>query len=321
MKIDDALTVRIASIRQETEDVRSFRLLRPNGAILPPFEPGSHIDVHLPSRLVRQYSLCNGPDGRTFYEIAVKREPKSRGGSEWMCSNLREGDLIKVGLPRNNFCLARDARFHLLMAAGIGITPLLSMARHLVVLRRPFELHYFVRSMDHAALLDRLAGGGFSGRVRIHSGIEPNALRAYVRTFLRRLELSHLYVCGPKPFMDGVKDVALPSWPAEAIHIESFSPDLEALTSPAKAFEVMLARSGRSYLVPEDKTITDVLREQGVMIPVSCEQGVCGTCLMNVVDGIPDHRDVYLTDEERASGTLITPCVSRAKSTRLVLDL
>ena len=235
---------------------------------------------------------------------------------------VREGDLLTIGAPRNNFQLDAGARESLLFAGGIGVTPMISMALHLKAEGAPFQLHYFTRSIEHTAFHALLSTPDLAGRVHLHYALEPESVRQYLRRVLwHRPEGGHLYICGPRPFMDLVEATAAATWPPEAVHVEYFVADPRALAGPKDAFEVVLARTGGTFHVPEGRTIVEVLSENGVAVEVSCEQGICGTCLIGVLDGVPDHRDMFLTDEEKAACSKMTPCVSRAKSPRLVLDL
>lgn len=316
------LTVRVERIRQEAVDIVSFELVDPAGGRLPDFTPGSHVDVHPGPDLVRQYSLCNGPGETDRYLISVKREPQSRGGSIAMHERVKEGDVLTISAPRNNFPLDTGASHSVLIAGGIGVTPILSMARHLLAAKASFQLLYFTRSIKHAAFHDLLSAPEFHGKVHFHYALEPEAIRSYLRRFLwDRKEGAQLYLCGPKPFMDLVEETAAPTWPPQAVHVEYFSADPEALAGPSDEFEVALAQSGGTYTIPEGKSIVEVLAEQGISIETSCEQGICGTCLTGVLEGVPDHRDMYLTDEEKAACDKMTPCVSRARNRKLVLDL
>ena len=202
------LLVRVDAIRREAVDIFSFKLVDPSGGPLPTFTPGSHIDVHIEPGLVRQYSLCNGPQDQTYYSIAVKREPQSRGGSSAMHERVREGDLITIGVPRNNFALNWDAKHTLLFAGGIGITPMLSMARHLMGAGALFQLHYFSRSLDHTAFHDALSTPEYASKVHLHYALEPASVQHYLRRVLwHRPEGGHLYICGPRPFMDLVEEM------------------------------------------------------------------------------------------------------------------
>ena len=316
------LTVRIARVRDEALEIQSFELVRADGGALPPFTPGSHIDVHIGRGLVRQYSLCNRPDQTGSYLIAVKKEPESRGGSRAMHERMKEGSELAISNPRSNFALVAGAGRHLLVAGGIGITPLLSMARHLLAAGASFELQYFSRSIQHAAFHDLLSAPEFRGKVAFHYALEPEAVRAYLRKLLwRRTDGSHLYLCGPRPFMDLVETTAAATWPPDAVHLEYFTADPASLAGPRDTFKVRLARAGGEYAVPADQSIVQALAANGVIVETSCEQGVCGTCLTGVLQGTPDHRDVFLTDAEKKAGDKIMPCVSRAMSDTLVLDL
>lgn len=314
--------VRVERIREEALEIKSFELVSGDGAALPAITPGSHIDVHMAQGLVRQYSLCNRPDETASYLIAVKKEPQSRGGSRAMHEQIKEGDMLSISMPRNNFALAAGAKQHLLLGGGIGITPLLGMARHLLVANAAFELQYFSRSIKHMAFHDLLSGPEFKGKVAFHYALEPDAVRAYLRKLLwRRPDGAHLYLCGPRPFMDLVEATAAATWPPEAVHLEYFSADPASLAGARDTFKVRLARTGGEYTVSADKTIVQALAEHGITIETSCEQGVCGTCLAGLLEGVPDHRDVFLTDEEKQSGGKVMLCVSRAKSNVLVLDI
>lgn len=315
------LSVKVERIHQEAIDIASFKLVEPNGKTLPPFAPGCHIDVHLGSGLTRQYSLCNGPDDRDHYLIAVKRESESRGGSFMMHSQIKPGVHLSIGKPRNNFPL-REAGHHLLLAGGIGITPILSMAKHLLASGASFQVHYFTRSLEHTAFYGLLSAAEYTGKVHFHYALEPEALRRNLRGLLSsRPENARLYICGPQPFMHLAKTSAAPAWPSAVVHVEHFGADPNILDGPQSQFEVRLARSGGVYVVPRERTIVQVLADNGVQIEVSCEQGVCGTCLTGVLEGTPDHRDTFLTDHEKMRGDKMTPCVSRSISPVLVLDI
>lgn len=320
--MSETIDVVVAEVRDEAQDIKSFRLEHARGAALPPFTPGSHVDVHLGEGLVRQYSLCSACTDASCYRIAVKKEPQSRGGSRAMHERVRAGDRIAIAGPRNNFALADDAQHSILIAGGIGITPLLSMALHLHAQRRSFELQYFSRSLDHTAFHALLSRPDFASRVGFHYALEPDTVRAYMRKHLwHRQEGAHLYLCGPRAFMDLVEQTAAVTWPPESVHLEYFQADPASLAGPRATFVVRLARSGKECIVPPDQSIVRALEACGVYVETSCEQGVCGTCLTGVLEGVPDHRDVFLTDEEHAAGDRMMPCVSRARSDVLVLDL
>jgi vanillate monooxygenase ferredoxin subunit len=317
-----ARQVRIAAIRPEAIDIVSFELVDPQDQALPRFTPGSHIDVHVGPGLVRQYSLCNGPGPRGMYRIAVKREPGSRGGSRAMHEQVKVGDLLTISAPRNRFGLSANASHHLLLAAGIGVTPLLSMAGDLAARGASFELQYFARSSRHAAFGAELQSPRFGGRTSQHHGMEPDALAGHLRALLRVAPAgAHLYMCGPRPFMELVASIASPAWPSASVHREYFAADVAALDRPQTAFQVRLARRGLTLTVPPGRSIAEVLTQHGIGIETSCSQGVCGTCLTRVLDGVPDHRDVFLGQEQRLRNDRMLPCVSRSNSEILVLDL
>lgn len=311
------LQLRVERINPEAADIRSYRLVHPEGAALPPFKPGAHVDVHFPGDLTRQYLLTNGPADRDHYTIAVKREAQSRGGSAGMHA-LEVGSLVAVGLPRHNFPLAAGASHSVLLAGGIGITPLISMAKHLAAAGASFDLHAFTRSPEHTAFRGELAASPFAGRTWTwHIADADEVAKKLTELVGEPRPGAHLYVCGPGPFMELVMATAV-AWPTEAKHLEYFG---AAPVEAGAGFEVTLARSGRCFHVPEDRSIVQVLADHGVTVEVSCEQGICGTCVTPVLEGVPDHHDMFLTDEERAEGRKMTLCVSRAISPRLVLDL
>ncbi len=316
------LKARVNRISSETPGIKVFELVSATSTPLPAVSPGAHIDVRIDEDLVRQYSLCNGPEDRDKYLIAVKREPDSRGGSRALHERVSEGDILSIGAPRNHFALAPDAPHHLLLAGGIGITPILAMARHLQADGTSFALQYFTRSVGETAFHGFLSRPELRGKVVFHYALDPHGLRLYLQRLLQeRPPGAHLYVCGPRPFMDLVEETAAASWPAEAVHAEYFSADPMAFAGPRAPFEVMLALTGGTYPVPGDKTIVEALAAHGVEIQTACEQGVCGTCITGLLDGVPDHRDAYLSEAERRACDKILPCVSRARGKLLVLDL
>jgi vanillate O-demethylase ferredoxin subunit len=317
-----SLSVRVASKRVEATDICTFELVDGGGASLPSFSAGAHIDVHLPNGLTRQYSLCNDPTESHRYLIGVLRDPASRGGSQAMHELVSEGDTLQISLPKNHFPLAHEASQSLLLAGGIGVTPILCMAERLAMAGADFEMHYCARAPERMAFRERIAKSSFAAKVAFHldDGAEQQKLDIPALLATPRGGV-HLYVCGPKGFMDAVLATArAQGWPEEQLHYEFFS--AEPVKSDADArFEVRLASSGRTITIAADKTVVQALAEAGVEIPTSCEQGVCGTCLTRVLDGTPDHRDQYLTPEEQAANDQFTPCCSRSKSPLLVLDL
>lgn len=312
----------IADIKDEAEGIRSFRLQSADGGPLPPTPAGAHIDVHLPNGSVRQYSLCQDPAETDTYLIAIKREPASRGGSQWFHENAAVGTRLGIGAPRSLLGVSPEAESHVLLAGGIGITPLYSMAMHFLAVGAPFELHYFARSKEHAAFAADLMSGPFASRTRLHLGLDNVGLPPALDDIFARCDSgSHLYMCGPPPFMDIVRTKAAGIWSADAIHEERFSAALVAADSPSGSFEVTLAKSGITFEVAANRSILDALMAHGHAIDHSCEQGFCGTCITALLEGEAEHCDTFLTPEEIESGQWIMPCVSRAKSARLVFDL
>ncbi|WP_286918616.1 PDR/VanB family oxidoreductase [Pseudomonas sp. UBA6753] len=313
------IEVIVAKKQLEAEGICSFELAREDGQPLPAFSAGAHIDVHLNGGLTRQYSLCNSASENHRYQIAVLKEPTSRGGSQQMHETVLEGQHLSISEPRNLFELDSTAEHSLLFAGGIGITPILCMAERLSHAGASFELYYSVRSRDRAAFLSRLQNSPFADRVHVYFDDEvPLNARAVLSNPAAG---THLYVCGPGGYMEYVLSSGrAEGWPEELLHREYFSASAE-VSAPGEAFEIEIASSGEVMRVEADQTIIDVLYDAGIDVPVSCEQGVCGTCVTRVLSGIPEHRDSFLTDAQRAANDQFTPCCSRAKSPRLILDL
>ena len=313
-----SLRVQVRRKWSTAEGVAAFELV-PLQGVLPTFQPGAHIDVHLPNGLIRQYSITNGPGQSSFYRIGVKLEPDSTGGSVCLHETVREGDVLAISEPRNNFPLRRDSLRTILLAGGIGITPLVAMAQALDRMDLGFELHCFVQSEDHIAFRDVIDGLGES--VVRHVGLAPDETVGEIRRLVATHdEFTHLYVCGPGPMLEAVRHKAAEAgWPDDAVHFEYFKNTTEI--DDSSTFEVALARSALTLTVGAGQTILEVLREHGVSVPSSCEQGACGTCVATVLEGEPDHQDVHLNDSDHRAGDRMMTCVSRSKSDRLVLDL
>lgn len=317
----NTLEVRIARKIREADGIVSFELVATDGAPLPTFTAGSHVDVHVADDIVRQYSLYSLPEDGACYRIAVLRDPKSRGGSIAMHDRLQEGDVIRISAPKNLFPL-KEGRRSLLFAGGIGITPILCMAKSLSRQGADFELHYCARSRERMAFVEHIAASGFADRVHFHVDDGPAEQRLDLAAVLGKAEDGkHLYVCGPEGFIAFVTGTAKQQgWSDEHVHLERFGAQLQE-SGDDVPFEVRIASTGQSFTVPPDKSVLKVLEENGIDIPVSCEQGVCGTCITRVLEGIPDHRDMYFTDEEKEKNDQFTPCCSRAKTPVLVLDV
>jgi vanillate O-demethylase ferredoxin subunit len=315
-------TVTVARKWNEAQDICGFELIAADGSALPRFSAGSHIDVHLPGGLIRQYSLCNEPESAEHYRIAVLRDENGRGGSRAIHDLIAQGDALQISAPRNHFPLAHGAPVHLLLAGGIGITPILCMAERLSCAGEAFELHYCARSRERMAFVPRISSAPFNDRAHFHFDDGDPAQRFdLAATLADAPQGSHLYVCGPRGFMDAVlAEARRRNWAEERLHYEFFGATVEQ-SDEDMAFQVRVASSGATFDVPAGCTVVEALAKHGVEILTSCEQGVCGTCLTRVLEGQPDHRDSYLTDDEKAANNQLLPCCSRSKTPLLVLDL
>lgn len=317
---EQLLNVVVRKREIQGHDVVVLDLGRTDGAPLPLFEAGAHVDIHVAPGLVRQYSLCSDPADVSVYRLGVLKDPASRGGSVGVHEALLEGQEVQISAPRNLFPLAADAQRSLLLGGGIGITPMIAMAHALHQRGASFELHYCGRSRSRSAFLAQLAEAPFASQVHTHFDDEGLGQRLDLPGVLGRANAgTHVYTCGPSGFMDWVIEGARQQGYAEDhIHKEYFQVEVDA---SGASFEVVAARSNKTVQVAEGQTILEALAEVGIKIDISCEQGVCGTCLCEVLEGEPDHRDVYLTDEEKAANDQILVCCSRAKSNKLVLDI
>ena len=298
--------------RKETvaAGVVALTLRDPGGAPVPGWEPGAHVDLVLGDDLVRQYSLCGDPADRAALRLAVLREPDGRGGSAYVHDRLREGDRVRISLPRNNFPLVEAARY-LFVAGGVGITPILPMVAALDAAGADWRLVYGGRSRASMAFRDELAGYG--ERVSVRPQDETGLLDLDALLSEPDPELA-VYCCGPEPLLAAVEARLPPGRP----HVERFA---GTAIAEGAAFEVVLARSGRTLTVPADRSVLATVEAAGVAVLSSCREGTCGTCETEVLEGTPDHRDVLLTEEERAAGETMMICVSRSGGGRLVLDL
>lgn len=318
---DTRLSLRVASRAIVAENIVAFELEAFDFLPLPAFEAGAHLEIDCDG-MPRQYSLCGDPADPMRYRIAVQNEANGRGGSRFLCESVQIGDTLDARGPRNHFPLAPAARAPLLIAGGIGITPMLSMAWALHATGNSFEFHDFAATRERQAFVDDIARAPWAAQTTRHIGPCEN-FAGLIGGFEPG---RHLYVCGPLAMIDGVLDTARAlGWPEDHLHCERFgAPSAATAAREAGAntpFEVELASSGRRIPIAADQTVCNALAEAGVRIPVSCEHGVCGSCITRVLDGVPDHRDWILTDAQQTSGKLFTPCCSRAKTPRLVLDL
>jgi ferredoxin-NADP reductase len=316
----ERIAVRVHRRTEAAKDIVHLELRPQDGATLPPFEPGAHVDLFLANGLIRQYSLLGDPDDLTRYEVAISRAPDGRGGSAFVHEALVEGAALEISPPRNNFALKPGAKRYVLIAGGIGITPILAMARHCQKNGLDWRLLYLARSRAHAAFRDVLAALD-PARLQFHFDDEQGCFFDFNAEALQVEGGSAIYCCGPDPVMQSVARFAQ-TQPGVTAHFEWFSPPAEPKAhAPDMAFTVKLAASGASFEVPEGRSILDVLEANGYEIPCSCREGMCRTCETAVLEGAPDHRDYVLSAEEREQGRSIMICVSRSNTPVLVLDL
>jgi ferredoxin-NADP reductase len=309
--------VRIVDITTVSEGVRAIHLSPIDGADLPPWSPGAHVDLHLEQGLVRQYSLCGPLDDSSTWRIAVLLEPSSRGGSRWLHEELTAGDKIQVVGPRNHFLL-EPAGEYLFIAGGIGITPILPMLEAVTAQGATWRLLYGGRSRTSMAFVEELEKYG--DRVTIAPRDEVGDL-AIAAELERCGPGVAVYCCGPAPLLSAVED-ACSALPRGTTHFERFTArDIGDAAIGAGPFEVVLDRSGISVQVAADESIVDAVNRVGVAVETSCREGICGSCETRVVAGSPVHRDSILSEEEQQAGDVMMICVGRASSQRLVLDL
>ncbi|MGY8632044.1 PDR/VanB family oxidoreductase [Bradyrhizobium sp. 14AA] len=309
-------TLRLSAIRYAARGTSLFELSHPEGGTLPAVTAGAHIDVLLPNDIMRQYSLLHAGSDLRSYTLGVKRDPVSRGGSSYMHDSLRVGQIVKASRPRNNFPLNEDARYSVMIAGGIGITPVWCMIQRLAELGRSWELHYSSRCREDAALLDTLQEYG-----HVHFNFDEENERRYLDLATIVAAASpdaHFYCCGPQQMLKAF-EAATQGLAAERVHLEYFASRHKAAVDGG--YMVELARSGQTYEIPKGSTILNILRDAGVPVNFSCEHGTCGACETNVLGGIPDHRDSLLSEQERAVNNTMMICCSGCKGDRLVLDL
>ncbi|MDX1484503.1 MAG: 2Fe-2S iron-sulfur cluster-binding protein [Alphaproteobacteria bacterium] len=319
-KTVDLLDVTVAEIRDETADIRSVVLKPAGGGTMPAFEAGAHIDVMTGNGMRRSYSIASDPKDLSSYLLGILREPESRGGSVWIHDNLKPGDSLKITKPLNNFPLSADADKHLLIAGGIGVTPILAMARTLAAAGADFEFHYCTRTPEGTAFRGEVEAIAGDRLCYHHDGGDPSQGIKLDEVLGAQPPGTHVYVCGPKTLIDAVR-AAAGEWPESRVHFELFSaaPDQDWKNEP---FDIYLSRRRMELTVPADRTILEVIREAGVFADSSCEQGLCSTCQVRVISGEIEHRDQILSQEEKAAGDTMMICVSRGKGEdRLVLDI
>jgi phthalate 4,5-dioxygenase reductase subunit len=311
------MPLRVTRNEKIADGIHLLEFRAADNAVLPPFTAGAHIALQTPSGLTRKYSLCNDPAERDRYQVAVKREVNGRGGSLNLIDNTKAGDTLMVAPPVNDFGLPPRGQDFLFIAGGIGVTPMRAMIHELRAAGKRFRLFYFNRTPEMAAFREELSADEFKDSVVIHYDQGDPARSFDLKPILKeRQNREHLYCCGPRPLMEAVRAMT-DHWSPTAVHFEAFS-EAETHKATDTAFTVRLARSSRLLEVPADKTILEVLRDNGLEVPSSCETGTCGTCRTKMLAGVADHRDLVLAEHEKADTIMI--CVSRAKTGEITLD-
>jgi len=315
------LSVKVSGIRDEAEGIRSFELVDPSNDDLPPFTAGAHVEVRLGEGMIRSYSLSSDPADRSRYQIAVLKEENGRGGSKAMHDEVKAGDVLTISAPINHFPLAgREARAHLLLAGGIGVTPMLAMIAELEAKGARWTMHYLTRNEERTAFRERLAPYVASGKVHIHHDGGDPSKGPGLQALLSDFEIgTHLYYCGPTGFMSACAEM-VGAWPPHAVHREYFSAPAGLHSDEANSpFEIKIKSTGKTIPVPADRSIVDVLRSEGCDVETDCNEGYCGTCITRYLSGEPEHRDTVLSEKERKSYVMV--CCGRAKGGVLELDL
>jgi tetrachlorobenzoquinone reductase len=323
MTPEDSLRVRLNAIRYEAENINAYEFVAPDGAELPPFTAGAHIEVDLGNGMTRCYSLSNAPSDRKRYVIAVAMDANGKGGSRYFHEHAQVGKTYRIVQPRNNFPLAASDGKSVLIAGGIGITPIWSMARHLEESDRPWKMYYRARGRRYAALLGDPFYAEHKEKIEVvydddlvSQGI---GFGDYIPAIVNREGNGcHFYCCGPAGMLENFKQ-ATSHLPPESVHLEHFGAVAEK--SQTGGFDLILAKCGVTVKVQPGKTILDTLLDNGIDVMNSCREGVCGACEVRVVDGIPDHRDAILSDAEKAAGKTMFVCCSGSLSPSLTLDL
>lgn len=310
------LNLRVQSIRYAAKDTHLVELVEPQGAALPATAPGAHIDLHLGNGTVRSYSLIETSEQPMSYTVGVKLDAKSRGGSRYVHEQLRVGSLMQVSAPRNHFPLNETAAHSVLVAGGIGITPIWSMLQRLQAIGASWELWYSVRSRADVAFAAQLQALG--ERVHLHIDEEAGSMIDLVSIAKAAPTNAHFYCCGPTPMLDAY-EAATTSFPPEQVHLERFAAKQAAAVDGG--FVISLLRSSKELNVPSGQSVLDVLLAHDVAVDYSCKEGICGCCEVAVLEGEVDHRDAILTESERCANKTMMVCCSGAKSARLVLDL
>ncbi len=315
----DTLELRLRAVRWEADGILSMELAAPDNRVLPGWEVGAHVDLHLPNGIVRSYSLVNQPGDNRRYLVAVALDRQSRGGSRFVHQSLRPGQMIKVGLPRNHFPLVESGGEVVLIAGGIGVTPLYAMATALELAGRPYRFIYATRSRAHAAFTDTIAN--FGDKAAFHFDDEHGGKPLDIAGVIAAAGPgAHFYCCGPAGMLTAFEQATAHLAP-EHVHIERFTAKPVDENATSSGFKIVLARSGKELTVPADKSILDVLIDHDIQVPYSCQDGICGSCETKVLAGQPDHRDSVLTAAEQAANKTMMVCISRCKGDSLTLDL
>jgi tetrachlorobenzoquinone reductase len=314
------IDVLLTEVETVARDTNIYTLARPDGAKLPPYQPGAHIDIHLPNGLLRQFSLLNPDSDPEKYVVGIKRDAASRGGSSYIFDKLKVGDTLKISAPRNNFPLAENAEHVVLFAGGIGITPIWCMVQELAANNRSWKLFYSCRSradMAFLATLEKLTAGS----VHLHFDEEADGKFLDLAAAIAAAPANaHFYCCGPNPMLKAF-EAAAASRPRPQVHVEYFTPKEEAKPDELGGFWVELARSGEEYFIPRGRKVLEVLFDAGVDVDYSCELGICGECVTRVISGEPIHHDAVLSEEEQATNEKVMICCCGCKTERLVLDM
>lgn len=308
------IETKVDTIRQIAKDINLYEFSSLDEEVLPSAEPGAHIGVHLPNGIVRYYSLLEAEKSPRKYKIAVKRDKNSTGGSVYMHEKLKVGDMLMIEPPKNTFPLVLEAKQSVFFAGGIGITPIYSMIKCLESLGKDWQLFYACRNKEEMAFYEELKE---FKQVKFHFDDEVGQVFDIVSAIGSVSADSHLYCCGPTPMIEAFER-ATSSLPSEQIHVEYFKPKAQVTEG---VFLVELARMGKSFTVENGRSILHVLLENGIEVPFSCEVGICGTCETEVLEGIPDHRDEVLSEEEKRSNRKMMICCSGSKTPKLVLNL
>ena len=318
------LKLKVKALQQLTAGIKKFEFVSLDGRELPPFTAGAHIDFHLENGLVRSYSLANDPKETHRYVTAILREDDGGGGSKYMHENVSVGDELNITPPANNFRLSEEASEHILLAGGIGITPLLAMGYNLKLDGNPCHLYYCTKSREETAFAEEVEEIFGDNLTFYHDGGDPSMGINLRETFSNQTEAAHVYICGPAGLLNAAR-TATGHWKAGSVHFEVFQSakteeEKSSTVGANHSFDVELAHSGKILTIPADKSILEVLWENDVEVLHACEEGWCGNCVVDYLGGGVEHRDEVLDDTERESKMQV--CVSRAlPGEKIILDL